>query len=223
MAIEGDGKWGAKWGIQWGCSPRDFHDVCAVYEWKQLENAKNFQILCQILVALAHQFSAQLDQLEGSSGIDGSHGAALDDWGDMLDERRFGAGDDLFRRQIKAKARKLFASGIADDFFDIISIINPNAKVVLQEAFPACIRLYFSSLTIAEQNIVFALLEDVPALTICLQYIQVDPDGVFEFSYLESPFGVSPRQLFPIFHHWGHTDGDIPGNQTAGMAYLITP
>lgn len=221
MVCAGPGQWGGKWGVQWGCGPRDFHEICAIYEWKQLERATNFHILCQILVALAHDFNADADRLEEASGIDGSHGADLDDWGDMLDEQRFGAADDLYRRQIKAKARKLFASGIADDFFDIIAIINPDAKVVLLEAFPACIRLYFSSLTLAEQGVVFALLEDVPALTICLQFIEVDPDGVFEFSYLESPFGASPRQLFPIFHHWSHTDGDIPGNQTAGFAYLV--
>ena len=217
----GEGKWGGEWGAQWGCGPRDFQGVCEIYEWKQLEFAENFQILCQILAALANQFQAEADRLEGTTGIDNAHGAFLDDWGDLFDEKRFGADDDLYRRQIKAKARKLFASGTADDFLDIIKIINPDTVVTLLEAFPACIRLYFSNLSPEEQNVVFALLVDVPALTICLQFIQIDPDGVFEFSYLESPFGVNPRVLFPIDRHWSHTDGDIPPTQTAGFAFLL--
>lgn len=212
------GQWGNIWGSQWGCGPVDFHRVCELYEWKQLETATNFQILCQILVRLALALEAEINAMQDGVGVENAHFEELDQWGDMLGEiRRFGAIDDLFRRQIKAKARKLFGSGSPDDFFDVVETIQPDPGLTALEAFPACVRLYFRNLSVDEQRVVFGLMDDVPALTICLEWIEVDPRGVFEFSYLNDD-----ASLFPIDHHWSHTDGDIPANQTAGKAFLVS-
>ena len=210
------GKWGAIWGGQWGCKPLDYHDVCRSHLWKQLENAPNFKILCQILARIALSFESEINRMEAGAGVDNAFGDELDQWGFLLDERREGATDDLFRRQIKGKARKLLGSGTVDDFFDVVDAIQENAGLSVVEAFPACVRLFFTNLTNEEQRVVFGLLTDVPALTICLQWIDVDPDGVFEFSYLNEDL-----TLFPIQRHWAHTDGDIPANQTAGKAFLL--
>lgn len=215
------GEWGNQWGSQWGCGTVDFRDVCQLYNWKQLEFADNYNLLCQIIVRIAQAIEATTSALQESAGIDNAHGLELDQWGEMLDERREGASDDLFRRLIKGKARKLYGSGTPDDFFDVVEAIQPNPGLTVLEAFPACVRVFFRNLNTEEQRIVFGLMNDVPALTICLQWIEVDPGGVFEFSHLDSPPGVNPRVLFPIDRHWGHTDGDIPQNQTAGKAFLV--
>lgn len=216
------GKWGSQWGSQWGCGDQDFHDICKIHEWKQLEFATNFQILCQIFANLALSAEGSINAMQDGSGIDNAHGDELDQWGDMLNQRRFGATDDLFRRQIKGQARKLSASGSPDDFYDVADTIQPKAGITILEAFPACVRMYFRNLTVEEQRVLFGLMVDqegvdgVPALTICMQFVDVDPDGVFEFSYLNDD-----SSLFPIDHHWSHTDGDIPSSVTAGMAFLV--
>ena len=127
------------------------------------------------------------------------------------------------RRKIQAAARAAFSKGQAKDFYEVMTLIAPNSNPIFQEVFPACVRMIFQAVSIEEQRIIFELMKQVPALGICLQYVEVDPSGqVFEFSYLESDVGVVPRETFEVQYHWDYfPDRDIPPDQKAGFAYLI--
>ncbi len=216
-------KWGDKWGDKWGCpSFQEFRELCDQYQWKQLDHAPNWHKLCEILVETFAPVDDKIREMGERVGLDQAVGDEVDQWGAAVKQPRWGASDDLYKRAIKAAARKTFSQGRPHDFIDIAELINPEVGVTIQEVFPAAVRLFFRNLSADEQRILFGLMrhtEDTPGvagLAIGTQLVEVDERGVFEWSYLNDD-----SSKLPVDYHWDHTDHDIPGDQIAGFAYLI--
>lgn len=219
-------KWGSQWGTSWGCEadpPSKVEDICKFWLWWQYDNAPNMQALCAIFTVIFSELEAQAQNVLNTRGLDGATKGELDAWGVLVDVTRNGVSDSLMRRKIKAKARAALGQGQPRDFFDVMILIAPNSNPRFAEVYPACVRMFFDAISNAERLVIFELMKQVPALGVCLQYVEVDPSGqVFEFSYLESDVGVVPRQTFDVQFHWDFfPDLDIPPNQKAGFAFLI--
>lgn len=215
-------RWGGKWGEKWGCPGlEDYRKLCESYQWKQLDHAPNWAALCRMLVETFAEVDDKIrERVVERVGLDQAEGAELDQWGAAVNQPRWGATDDLYRRAIKAAARKIYSEGAPYDFFDIAELVNPDVLLTIQEIFPACVRLYFTGLSADEQAVLFRLMKHtddnpgVAGLAICLQFVEIDPLGVFEWSYLNDD-----ASLDPVDHHWDHTDHDIPS--AAGWAYTV--
>lgn len=212
-----------KWADKWGCSLETLEQfsllsICDRYIWWQHRDHPNLQRLCLIYVVLFSRLDIKLQLVVTNRGIDGASGGEVDNWGAMVGQPRNGASDQLYKATIKAKARAMIGSGNISDFFDTAILISPESDPKFAEAYPACVRMFFSSaISNEEKEIILDLMKQVPGLGICLSFVEVDPDGVFEFSYLNDE--LDPTSLDPVEFHWGHTDGDIA--DTAGFAYLI--
>lgn len=218
-------EWGSGWGTQWGCEldPVDkVGSLCDLWLWWQYQRAPNMQALCRIFTVIFEELEAKSQRVQTRIGVDRAVGGELDAWGVLVGITRNGVNDALMRRKIKAAARAALGQGQARDFFEVMILITPNSNPRFAEVFPACVRMFFTAVTLQEQEIIFELMKQVPGLGICLQYVEVDPTGqVFEFSYLESPVG-DPRVTFDVEFHWDFfPDLDIPPNQKAGFAYLV--
>lgn len=220
-------KWGEEWGSPWGCPgepPSKVEDICRLWLWWQYDRAPNMRAICSIFTTLFAEMEAKAQEIQARIGLSGARGGELDAWGKLVGVERNGVSDDLMRRKIKAAARAALGQGQPRDFYDVMTLIAPNSNPKFSEVFPACVRMFFETVSNEERRVIFELMRQVPALGVCLQYIEVDDDDgqVFEFSYLESDVGVSPRQTFPIQYHWDYfPDRDIPAQQKAGFAYLI--
>ena len=219
-------KWGSAWGTSWGCEadpPSNVEDVCKFWLWWQYDRAPNMQGLCQIFTTMFGEQEAKAQDIQARVGLDGARGGELDAWGVLVKIKRNGVSDDLMRRKIKAAARASYGEGQPRDFFDVMTLIAPNSNPTFAEVLPACVRMFFDGVTQDERLVIFELMRQVPALGVCLQFVEVDDPGeLFDFSYLESDVGISPRVTFDIEHHWDFfPDLDIPASQKAGFAYLI--
>lgn len=219
--------WGGAWGTEWGCTTEfvlggPLTDVCDDWLWWQYQRAPNMQGLCRIFAEVFGKVDTSLNVVIANRGVGLARGGELDSWATALGVRRNGASDDLLLRKIQARARSSFGEGQSRDWFDVMTLIAPNSDPIFTEVFPACVRVIFKAVSEAEQDAIFELMQEVPALGICFSYVQIDPSGiVFEFSYLESD-PADPRVYFPITHHWDFfPDRDMPPDQTAGFAYLI--
>lgn len=213
-------QWSDEWAAKWGCSLEDINqltllEICTRYIWWQHRDHPNIQTLCLVFAVLFSRLDVKLQQVVFARGVDGSTGGELDNWGAMVGQPRNGASDALYRAVIKAKARSSLGSGNISDFFDVAILISPQSDPRFLEAYPACVRMFFSdAISDAERTFMLSLMRGVPGLGICISFVEVDDDGVFEFSYLEDDLSKDP-----VDFHWGHTDGDIAN--TAGFAFLI--
>lgn len=213
-------EWHDEWHNPWGCTLEQLEqltllDICTQYLWWQHRDHPNIQTLCLVFAVLFSRLDVKLQTVINNRGVDKATGGELDNWGAMVGQARNGASDQLYRQAIKAKARASLGSGNISDFFDTAILISPSSDPRFAEAYPACVRMFFSdAISDQERDIMFDLMKQVPALGICLAFIEVDDDGVFEFSYLNDDLSKDP-----VDFHWSHTDGDIAN--TAGFAYLV--
>ncbi len=206
---------GTPWGGKWGCLGESLQDICECWLWWQFRDKTNWQILCAVMTKLFSQLDDKLRYIERTRGVDGAVEGQLDAWGAMVDERRNGMTDDLYRKAIKAKARAISSTGTLRDLDAVARLVLPNSDVTFQDFYPACIRLFYSDNTTDEEKSLMArLIVLAVGRGICTSFISVDPDGVFEFSYLEDDLSV-----LAVDRHWSHTDGDIDPATTAGFAY----
>jgi hypothetical protein len=204
--------WGNKWGDKWGAplSAFSYQTFAETQIWKHLQYLPNIRALLDLIAECVGTLDVDIVQVATNVGIDSATGAALDDWGDLVDFPRLGANDDVYRRAIKAAARRLFASGRPDDFYDVISIASPTAIVKLLEIFPACVWVWIIASTVEESQILGSLLDGVPGLGICATWIESESQ-VFTWGHTDNDV--------PVEYHWGHTDGDIPDGEKAGFAF----
>jgi hypothetical protein len=213
-------QWSSKWADKWGCSATTVEevtllDICLLWLWWQHRDHPNIKGICEVAAIIFSQIDVKEQQVIANRGVDLATAGELDNWGAMVDQPRNGASDVLYRRVIKAKARATLSSGNISDLYDTAVLISPQSDPKFAELYPACVRMFFSSLTTTEEQlIIFELMHLTIALGICLSFVEVDPEGVFEFSYTED--GVN---YDPVDWHWGHTDGDVAN--TAGFAYLV--
>ena len=219
-------KWGSEWGSPWGCEgdpPSKVEDICKFWLWWQYQRAPNMQALCSIFTTAFREQESKAQDVQSRRGLEGARGGEVDAWGALVGVTRNGVSDNLLKRKIQAAARASYVQGQARDFYDVMVLIAPNSNPTFAEAFPACVRMFFDAVTAEERLIIFELMREVPALGVCLQFVEVDDPGeLFEFSYLESDVGIVPRGTFDIERHWDYfPDLDIPAQQKAGFAYLI--
>lgn len=212
--------WGDDWGGKWGCTLAELQritliGICTRYIWWQHRDHPNIQTLCLVFAVIFSRLDVKIQNVVTMRGVDGAAGGELDNWGAAVGEPRNGLGDTLYRAVIKAKARAAIGSGNISDFFDVATLISPESDPRFREAYPACVRMFFSdAISDQERVIMLTLMQQVPGLGICMSFVEVDDDGVFEFSYLNDDSSKDP-----VDYHWGHTDGDVAN--TAGMAFLI--
>lgn len=212
--------WSDKWGGKWGCREEALQrvslaDICTRYIWWQHRDHPNINTLCAIFAIIFSAIDVKLQNVAFNRGIDRSTGGELDNWGAMVGEARNGASDPLYRAVIKAKARASIGSGNISDFHDVATLISPESNPRFLERYPACVRMFFSdAISDQQRSIMLTLMRQVPGLGICIAFVEVDDDGVFEFSYLNEDLSKDP-----VDNHWGHSDGDIA--DAAGFAYLI--
>ncbi len=210
--------WGKAWGQQWGCVGQSLADICEAWVWWQFHDKPNMNLLvCEVMVRLFSSLDEKLRIIAQNRGIDGANGGEVDAWGAMLDEKRNGMSDDLYKIAIKAKARAIISDGQIDDLADMAAIIAPTRTITFQEMYPACIQVFISGAP-TEDEIMLLLRLMILAVGrgICIGFIEVDSDGVFEWSYR------NPDDSFdPVDFHWGHTDGDIDPTTTAGFAVRL--
>lgn len=212
-------QWGQTWGSQWGCGAQQgfesLADICERFLWWQFRDSKNIKALCALLTERFSVIDQKLQETIARRGLEGARGGELDNWGEIVGRSRHGASDTLYRRAIKARARTALSSANIGDFFAIATLISPDSDPTFAEVYPLCVRMFFSSaIDNDEKALIFELMRDVPGLTVCLQFVEVDPNGVFEFSY-NNASGPDDSVDF----HWSHTDGDVVN--TAGFAYLV--
>jgi len=218
--------WGDEWGSPWGCPsdpPSKVEDICRRWLWWQYDRAPNMRTMCAIFTTIFAEIERTGQRVLNTRGLAGATGGELDAWGVLVGVQRNGVSDRLLRRKIQAAARAALGEGQPRDFFDVMILIAPDSNPRFSEVFPACVRMFFDAVSNEEKAIIFELMKQVPALGVCLQYVETDPNGhTFEFSYLESDVGVMPRQTFGIDFHWDfYPDRDIPAQQKSGFAFLV--
>lgn len=209
--------WGDKWGSKWGCEGLSLADICESWIWWQFRDKPNFKALCAVMSKIFSGIDEKLERVAARRGVNGAFGGELDAWGAMVDEPRNGMDDDLYRIAIRAKARTVLSQGRISDLADVAALIAPQRSVTFAQAFPACVRAFFSSDTTDDEiKLLLRLLERALSLGLCISFVEVDELGVFEFSYLNEDTTREEVEL-----HWGHTDGDINPAETAGMAFTL--
>jgi hypothetical protein len=177
--------WGSEWGFLWGGDllAYDFQSLFDSKMWKQLDYAENLRKLFNVAVVGLSDADDTAVTLSEAIGIDRALGADLDDWGARVGIARNGMQDDIYRRAIKATARKAFGQGDVQTFYDIMRVFTgASNNLTLVESFPANILLWFHNLTIDEQRQIGALYRGVEGLGIGLHMAVVDPAGVFQWA-----------------------------------------
>ncbi len=205
--------WGMDWGETWGGALEsfDFFAMCKRMTWKHLENLPNIQLLCTFFAEVFAELDSDSVTEAQRVGIDQATGEDLDGWGQMVGLPRRGAGDDLYRRGIKAATIAIFTQAEPGSIYDIAETVSPTGKVLLLEVFPACFRIYFFDMTADEQTIAGSVIGLCRGLGICALGVFVDPNGVFEWASIANPFAVE--------RHWASTIiGSIPVADHAGFA-----
>lgn len=200
--------WGQEWGFLWpgDADSFDFDAFGKSKLWKQLDYAENVRKMVEVMAAVwAELDGATMSEL-ARVGIDAATGDELDDWGLRLGPARNGTADDLYRRILKAEARKALGEGDVQTIYDIVTIFSPTAKATLMEGFPASWVIWLHFLTADEQKQVGALLDGVPGLGIGATAAIVDPAGVFQWGTASGP----------ITKHWGSSAA--PSSEQAGFA-----
>lgn len=201
--------WGDKWGSKWGQPAFPFKEFGRAKIWKHLQYAPNIQAFVDILADCYAIVDEASTAVATKVGINSASGLELDDWGEMVGFPRNGADDDLYRRAIKAAARRLFASGKPDDFYDIVNALSPTATVRIAEVFPACMIVWIQSASVEESRIIAKLLDGVPGLGICAIWIEAEAQ-VFTWGH--------STEAIPVEYSWDHSTGTIPADEKAGMA-----
>lgn len=207
--------WGMQWGITWGgVAGFDYRDIVKRRIWKHLERAPNLNTQA-MLVEMAETWNtldASTVAVIASVGIENARGDELDDWGLMVGFPRLGAADPLYRRSIRAAARKLLAGGTLGDFYDVVELVSPGTKVSIAEG-SASIIIWVASLSTVEQSIVGSLFAGLPGRGIGASWVEHD-EQVFTWGYSDGSVNVD--------WSWDYSDGSIPVNEKAGMAYAHT-
>lgn len=204
--------WGEEWGFHWpgDAESFDFDALGKSKLWKQLDYAENVRKFVEFMaIVWSNVDGAAMDELS-RVGIDAAVGDELDDWGMRIGIERLGMVDDLYRRAIKATARKAFGEGDVQTIYDVVSIFSPTAKATLLEGFPANWVIWLHFLTFEEQQQVGALMDGVPGLGIGASLVTVDPDGVFQWG--------STLGSVTVDRHWSSTTGSVPSSDCAGFA-----
>lgn len=206
--------WGGAWGFPWPgtLDSLDFDALGKSKLWKQHDYNENIRKLVELMAEVwAAADAATMDELS-RIGIDAATGDELDDWGLRIGPTpRNGMADDLYRRVIKATARKAIGEGDVQTIYDVVSIFSSSAKATLVEGFPASWVIWLHFLTLDEQQQVGALLDGVPGLGIGAQAVIVDPDGVFQWSGPSTP---------TVTRHWSGPSS--PSSEHAGFAGGVT-
>lgn len=96
------------------------------------------------LQGLMNSFNAQIQDLENmfidllqDRWIDTAVGLNLDRWGVVLDEPRFGLGDDDYRVQLVAKVAQNTSEATAEDLISMFKILTRAEYVWYSELYPA--------------------------------------------------------------------------------------
>jgi hypothetical protein len=173
-----------EWGGLWGGDllAADFQALFDSKMWKQLDYAENLRKLLNVAVVGLSDADDTAVTLSEAVGIDRALGPDLDDWGARVGISRNGMLDDIYRRAIKATARKAFGQGDVQTFYDIMRVFTgaPN-NLTIVESFPANILLWFHNLALDEQRQIGALYRGAEGLGIGLNMAVVDPAGVFQW------------------------------------------
>ena len=177
--------WGSEWGFLWGGDlvAYDFQSLFDSKMWKQLDYATNLRKLLNVAVIGLSDLDDNAVSRSEAIGIDRAIAGDLDDWGARVGISRNGMLDDIYRRAIKATARKAFGNGDVQTFYDIMRVFTGSANnLTLVESFPANILLWFHNLDLSEQRQIGALFSGAEGLGIGLSMAVVDPDGVFQWA-----------------------------------------
>ncbi len=211
LLADGQSGWGMDWGETWG-GTLEAHDFEAEFRrltWKHLEGLPNFQKLGTVMVELATETDANVIVEANRVGIDQAVGAELDAWGAMVTLPRLGAGDELYRRGIKAATIAILSQADPASIYDIVETVTPDSKILLIEQFPACFRIFFFNMTPDEQRIVGSLVGLCRGLGICALGVFLDTD-YFEWASTEASVVVD--------HHWDSTvAGSVDPIDSAGF------
>ena len=206
--------WGMDWAETWGGTLEafDFEDECKDLTWKHLEGQPNLQKFCTVLAELSAETDANILIEASRAGVDQASGNELDAWGAMVNLPRLGAGDELYRRGIKAAAAALFCQAEPGSYYDIAATVAPDSSILLLEMFPACFRVFFFDMTPDEQRIVGSLVGQCRGLAICALGVFTDSE-YFEWASTEGSVVVD--------HHWDSTvAGSVPAIDSAGFASI---
>ena len=209
--------WGMRWGTTWG-GELDAFDFDALWRsrlWKQLEYAPNIKLLFGLLADAAAELDSDAVAVARSMTPDAAVSEALDDWGDRVGIRRNGMADDLYRRAIRASARKLVGEGDPSTFYDMMELFSDAGRITIVEQFPASILLWIHNLTAAEQAQFSALLRGVPGLGIGAAAIIASETGFFEWA---SNNASGDDGSVAVDRHWASNDGTVASSQCAGFA-----
>lgn len=205
--------WGLEWGFPWGGAPQhyDFSALFNSKRWKQLDRATQYRKLMETIASILASIDTDVVAEAARVGIAAARGDELDDWGDMVGILRNGMDDTLYRRAIKATARKSFGQADPQTIYDMVRIFSDGiGKATIIEAFPANFVLWLHNLSLAEQEQIGALMNGVPGLGIGAYLIVVDPDGVFEWGSNDGSVTVD--------FHWDSNDGSVSSSEKAGFA-----
>lgn len=207
--------WGDEWGDPWGdpLATFDYVQFGQTQTWKHLQYLPNIRKVIDLIAEAVTEVDAAAVDVASNVGIELATALELDDIGDQVNFPRLGANDPLYRRALKAAARRLLASGRPDDFYDIVAIASPGSIVKLTEIFPACLLLWIQSQTLEEARIIASLLDGVPGLGICAFWI--------EFESQVFTWGHSSNDV-PVEFSWDHSSGDIPADEKAGMGRVAS-
>jgi hypothetical protein len=204
--------WGMQWGTTWGgVAAYDYRDIVKRRLWKHLERAPNVNTRA-MLIEMAETWNIlDLSTVEviNAVGIEQAKGDELDEWGAMVGFPRLGAADALYRRSIKAAARKLLAGGTLGDFYDVVELVSPGTKVSIAEG-SASILIWVASLSSIEQSIVGSLFAGLPGRGIGASWIEHN-EQVFTWGHSDGDV--------PVEYSWDYSDGSIPAGEKAGFGY----
>jgi len=210
--------WGSEWGFLWGGDlvAYDFQSLFDSKMWKQLDYATNLRKLLNVAVIGLSDLDDNAVSRSEAIGIDRAIAGDLDDWGARVGISRNGMLDDIYRRAIKATARKAFGNGDVQTFYDIMRVFTGSANnLTLVENFPASIFLWFHNLSILEQTQIAALYSGAEGLGIGIQGAIVATSGVFQWSSTTYSPGTVTNQ-------WASATGSsTPDSRATGFASVV--
>lgn len=90
---------------------------------EQLKNKPQLEALLSIYIAQVQDIENVLDDVLQLRWIDNATNDQLDVLGSLVGVAREGRVDDAYRVRIKAQIRANYASGIAQDFYDVFTIL----------------------------------------------------------------------------------------------------